>query len=151
MKVAAAALASQVYVPGDPLDICDITTRSATGAYNEASLGPEDVDVIELHDCFTIAEISHYENLMICPRGEGMNLLENGSTEIGGRIPVNPSGGLQAKGHPLGATGVAQICELTWQLRGEAGQRQVKDARVGLAHTMGGGTGMASSVTILTR
>jgi len=94
--------------------------------------------VIELHDCFTIAEIFHYENLGLCEKGEGGRLIEEGRTELGGGIPVNPSGGLLAKGHPLGATGVAQIVEVVWQLRGEAGKRQIPDAKVALTHCIGG-------------
>jgi acetyl-CoA acetyltransferase len=103
-----------------------------------SGIGPEDLDLIELHDCFTIAEIFHYENLGLCEKGEGGRLIDEGITELGGKIPVNPSGGLLAKGHPLGATGVAQIVEIVWQLRGEAGKRQVSNARIGLAHCVGG-------------
>lgn len=148
VKMAGAALCSQVYVPDDPTGIDAFTVKAAGLAYEMASCGPEDVDVIELHDCFTIAEISHYENLGLCPRGEGGRLIEDGATEIGGRIPVNTSGGLLSRGDPTGATGVAQVVEIVWQLRGEAGKRQVPDAKVGLTQNL---TGMICSVQVLTR
>jgi len=95
------------------------------------------VDVIELHDCFSINEIISYEALGLCPEGKGGVLAESGATTYGGRWVVNPSGGLISKGHPLGATGLAQCAELTWQLRGQAGERQVPGARRGLAHNLG--------------
>jgi acetyl-CoA C-acetyltransferase/acetyl-CoA acyltransferase len=116
------------------------TERAAQGAYGQAGLGPADVDVVELHDCFTIAEIVATEGLGLVEAGAGGPAAEKGETSLGGRIPVNPSGGLKAKGHPIGATGAAQIAELATQLRGEAGRRQVDGARVGLAHTLGGNT-----------
>ncbi|WP_169986867.1 lipid-transfer protein [Microbispora sp. H10836] len=113
-------------------------TRAAKDrVFAEAGLGIEDVDVIELHDCFSINEILTYEGLGMCPEGEGGKLAESGATTYGGRWVVNPSGGLISKGHPLGATGLAQCAELTWQLRGEAGPRQVEGARVGLQHNLG--------------
>lgn len=139
IKISASVLKSGTYDGG-----CrDITTneqtkRAAKEAYEISGIGPEDLDVIELHDCFTIAEIYHYENLGLCKKGEGGRLIDEGVTELGGKIPVNPSGGLLAKGHPLGATGVAQIVEVVWQLRGEAGKRQIQDARIGLTHCLGG-------------
>jgi acetyl-CoA acyltransferase len=113
-----------------------------------AGCGPEDLDVIELHDCFSIAEICHYENLGLCPKGEGGRLIDEGVTEIGGSLPVNTSGGLLSRGDPTGATGLAQIVEIVWQLRGEAERRQVPDAKVGLTQNL---TGLVSSVLILTR
>jgi len=116
------------------------TERAAQGAYRQAGVGPEDVDVVELHDCFTIAEIVATEGLGLVEPGAGGLAAEKGETSLGGRIPVNPSGGLKAKGHPIGATGAAQIGEIATQLRGEAGPRQVAGARVGLAHTLGGNT-----------
>jgi acetyl-CoA C-acetyltransferase len=121
----------------------DITTLSATvkaarDAYAQAKIKPKDIDVAEVHDCFTINEIIAYEDLGFCKKGEGGKLIQMGETEIGGRIPVNTSGGLKAKGHPVGATGVAQIIELVEQLRGEAGKRQVKNCEWGLAHNVGG-------------
>lgn len=116
-----------------------ITVRSAAEAYEAAGVGPEDLDVIELHDAFTIAELLYYEALGLCERGEAVKLLHSGATSHGGRVVVNPSGGLLAKGHPIGATGVAQAVEVVWQLRGQAGARQVPDARWGLIHATGGG------------
>jgi acetyl-CoA C-acetyltransferase len=116
------------------------TERAAAGAYRQAGRGPEDVDVVELHDCFTIAEIVATEGLGLFEPGMGGPAAEKGWTSLGGRIPVNVSGGLKAKGHPIGATGAAQIAEIVTQLRGEAGPRQVEDARTGLTHTLGGNT-----------
>jgi acetyl-CoA acetyltransferase len=116
------------------------TERAALAAYRQAGVVPQDVDVVELHDCFTIAEILATEGLGLCEPGTGGIAAENGETSLGGRIPVNTSGGLKAKGHPIGATGAAQVAEITAQLRGEAGRRQVEDATVGLTHTLGGNT-----------
>jgi acetyl-CoA C-acetyltransferase/acetyl-CoA acyltransferase len=113
--------------------------RDAAGqAYEEASVGPDEVDVVELHDCFTGAEVLATEALGLVEDGEGGAAAAAGRTSLGGEIPVNPSGGLKAKGHPIGATGVAQVVELTEQLRGEADRRQVEAAVVGLAHNLGG-------------
>ncbi|MBF6350168.1 lipid-transfer protein [Nocardia flavorosea] len=114
--------------------------RAARATYEQAQLGPEDVDVIELHDCFSINEILTYEALGLCGEGEGATLIDAGDTTYGGKWVVNPSGGLISKGHPLGATGLAQCAELNWQLRGLAGGRQVDGARVALAHNVGLGT-----------
>ncbi len=116
------------------------TERAALAAYGQAGLSPRDVDVVELHDCFTIAEIVATEGLGLCEPGAGGVAAEKGETSLGGRVPVNPSGGLKAKGHPIGATGAAQIAEIATQLRGEAGARQVEGARIGLTHTLGGNT-----------
>ena len=116
------------------------TERAAAGAYRQAGRGPGDVDVVELHDCFTIAEIVATEGLGFFEPGTGGMAAEKGWTSVGGKIPVNPSGGLKAKGHPIGATGAAQIAEIVTQLRGEAGSRQVEGARTGLTHTLGGNT-----------
>jgi len=112
--------------------------RASAEAYEMAGLGPKDLDLVELHDAFASTEIANIEDLGLCPRGEGGILTQEGATEIGGRIPVNPSGGLLAQGHPLSASGVRQICEITWHLRGQAGKRQVQGAKVGLAHMEGG-------------
>lgn len=133
----------------------NIGTRMARKAYEVAGVGPKDLDVIELHDAAAPAEIIDYEDLDLCAVGEGGPLLESGATELTGRIPVNPSGGLLSKGHPIGATGCAQLVEVFWQLRGEAGERQVKDgkAKVGLTHNGGGnvrGEAAAMAVHILT-
>ena len=131
----------------------DITSRAAQEAYEKAGIGPDGIDFAEVHDCFTIAEILRVEGLGLCKRGEMVRWIEEGVNEIGGRKPINPSGGLLGKGHPLGATGVAQIREVVLQLRGKAGVRQIQGARVGLAHNRGGsvtGTeGAACTVTIL--
>jgi acetyl-CoA acetyltransferase len=117
----------------------EITVRGAKQLYEEAGIGPEDVDLAEVHDAFAIAELLYYEALGFCARGDAAKLLEDGETSLGGRIPVNPSGGLLAKGHPIGATGVAQIVEIVRQLRGQCGDRQVEGAKVGLTHCTGGG------------
>jgi acetyl-CoA acetyltransferase len=117
----------------------EITVRGAKQLYEEAGIGPEDVDLAEVHDAFAIAELLYYEALGFCARGEAAKMLEDGDSSIGGRIPVNPSGGLLAKGHPIGATGVAQIVEVVRQLRGQCGDRQVEGAKVGLTHCTGGG------------
>ena len=117
----------------------EITVRGAKQLYEEAGIGPEDVDLAEVHDAFAIAELLYYEALGFCAQGDAAKLLEDGETSLGGRIPVNPSGGLLAKGHPIGATGVAQIVEIVRQLRGQCGDRQVDGAKVGLTHCTGGG------------
>jgi acetyl-CoA acetyltransferase len=129
----------------------DVSRRAGQQAWNITGYGPADIDVVEMHDCFTIAEIVRLEGLGVVPLGEGAKWTENGDTSIGGKLPVNPSGGLLSRGHPVGATGVAQICELTWQLTDRAGGRQVDDANVGLAYCKGGtvsGTD-GGSVTVL--
>lgn len=136
-----------------PLTGFGATAPAAAAAYEASGIGPEDVDVVELHDAFSVGELLHYEGLGLCPKGEGARLARDGDTELGGRVPVNVSGGLISKSHPVGATGVAQFAELTWQLRGEADGRQVEGARVGLAHSQGG-TGLeagATCVTLLSR
>ncbi|WP_332813841.1 thiolase C-terminal domain-containing protein [Ramlibacter sp.] len=111
--------------------------RNARTVYEKAGLGPEDLDVVETHDCFSVAELLAYESLGLCAEGESGKLIDDGSTRIGGRLPVNPSGGLIGKGHPLGATGLSQVAEIVTQLRGEAGARQVEGAKVGLTSNMG--------------
>ncbi len=127
--------------------------QTAKKAYEMAGVGPEGLDVVEVHDASAPAEIFLYEELGLCPRGEGGRLIDEGVTALGGRLPVNPSGGLLAKGHPVGATGIAQIAEIFWQLRGEAGRRQVARAKVGLTQNAGGsvrGENAALSVHIFT-
>ncbi|MEU0034616.1 MULTISPECIES: lipid-transfer protein [unclassified Streptomyces] len=136
------ASGSCIDVVGQPM-----SREAARQVYERAGLGIEDVDVVELHDCFSINELLTYEALGMCGEGESGKLVESGATTYGGRWVVNPSGGLISKGHPLGATGIAQVAELVWQLRGEAGGRQVADARVGLAHNIG--LGGAAVVTLL--
>jgi acetyl-CoA acyltransferase len=137
VRILGAALTSDIDDPAYNEQTMDHVERASRLVYERAGRGPGDLDVVEVHDCFSVAEIVSYEALGLCAEGEGGRLIEEGATRIGGRIPVNTSGGLLAKGHPLGASGVAQICELTTQLRGEAGQRQVSGARTGLACNMG--------------
>jgi acetyl-CoA C-acetyltransferase len=120
---------------------------AAKTAYDMAVVTPDDVDVAEVHDCFTIAEIIAYEDLGFCPEGKGGTLAENGETRLGGRLPVNTSGGLKAKGHPVGATGTAQAYEMYLQLTGQADKRQVKNAKTGLTHNVGG-SGATATVHI---
>jgi acetyl-CoA C-acetyltransferase len=120
---------------------------AAKTAYDMAAVKPEDVNIAEVHDCFTIGEIIAYEDLGFCPAGEGGKLVESGKTRLGGKIPVNTSGGLKAKGHPVGATGTAQAYEIYMQLTGQADKRQVKDTRVGLTHNVGG-SGATATVHI---
>jgi acetyl-CoA C-acetyltransferase len=133
----------------------DVTTVGATlsaakAAYQQAKVTPQNIDFAEVHDCFTINEIIATEDLGFCKKGEGGKLVQSGETQMGGRIPINTSGGLKAKGHPVGATGAGQIVELVEQLRGEAGARQVKGAETGLAHNVGG-SGSTVAVHILSR
>jgi acetyl-CoA acetyltransferase len=117
----------------------ELTARGALEAYEMAGLGPEDIDVAEIHDAFTIAELMYYEAFGFCARGAAYGLLSSGETSLGGKRPVNPSGGLLSRGHPVGATGVAQAVEVVRQLQGRAGAHQVEGARVGLTHATGGG------------
>lgn len=124
--------------------------KAGEEAYKNAGLTPKDIDVMEVHDAFTIAEILVYEMLGLAEKGRGVDLIRNGVTTFNGEIPVNPSGGLKSKGHPIGATGVGMVAEIYWQLRGEAGQRQVPDAEVGLVENHGG-TGATSVVAIFSR
>ncbi|MBK7519940.1 MAG: thiolase family protein [Gammaproteobacteria bacterium] len=142
VRIRASALTSDPYSERNltmpDFDTC--TTNAANQAYEMAGVGPRDLDLIELHDCFATAELMHYENLGLCPRGEAGRLIDDGDTWAGGRIPVNLSGGLLSKGHPIGATGIANIHELTLHLRGEAGARQQAGARLGLAHVIGLGS-----------
>ncbi len=114
-----------------------MTERASRAVYEQAGLGPTDVQVIELHDCFSTNELITYEGLGLCAEGEGEKLVEDDSCTYGGRWVVNPSGGLLSKGHPLGATGLAQCAELVWQLRGQAEKRQVEAAKVALQHNLG--------------
>ncbi len=128
----------QKYMINDLLD-GEITVRTSRRAYEAAGIGPEDLDLVECHDAFTISELMYYEAFGLCPVGESHKLIAEKETSIGGRIPVNPSGGLMSRGHPVGATGVAQGVEIMWHLQGMAGDRQVAGAKVGMAHVTGGG------------
>ena len=128
-------------------DVNNCTRNAAKEAYEMAGLGAEDIDLVELHDCFATAEILHYDNLGLCEDGGAGRLIDDGDVALGGRIPVNVSGGLLSKGHPLGATGIANIYEVSTHLRGEAGGRQVEGARIGLTHVIG--LGSACGIHIL--
>jgi acetyl-CoA acetyltransferase len=147
--VAASVLTSDPWQERNPtmFDINTLTRAAAKEAYAKAGIGPEDLTQVELHDCFATAELLHYENLGLCGEGEAGKMIDEGQTRIGGKIPVNASGGLLSKGHPLGATGVANIVEIVWHLRGEAGARQVEGSKVGLAHVIG--LGSACTINII--
>ena len=127
----------------------DMSAAAARQVYQQAGIGPDDVDVVELHDCFTTNELISYEALGLTPEGTAERFIWDGDNTYGGRVVTNPSGGLLAKGHPLGATGLAQCAELTWQLRGQAGPRQVEGARIALQHNIG--LGGACVVTMYER
>ena len=152
--VKASVLRSETYTPGHTflgavIGPQQMTTDTARAAYEAAGIGPEDIDLVQCHDAFSIEELEYYELLGFCRPGEGESLLESGATEIGGRIPFSTDGGLIARGHPGGPTGLAQLWETTLQLRGEAGKRQVEGARTGLCHLVGGGS--VAICTILQR
>jgi acetyl-CoA acyltransferase len=142
IKVRASVLTSDPWQERDLVmpDVNSCTRLAAKKAYEMAGLGPDDIDLVELHDCFATAEILHYENLGLCADGEAGRMIDEGQTALGGRIPVNVSGGLLSKGHPLGATGIANIYEVAAHLRGEAGKRQVEGARIGMTHVIGLGS-----------
>jgi len=124
-----------------------LTRNAAKQAYEQAGVGPDDLDLVELHDCFATAELVHYDNLMLCEEGGAVDFFESGATWRDGSTPVNVSGGLESKGHPIAATGIANVWEVATHLRGEAGDRQIEGARVGLAHVIG--LGSACGVHIL--
>ncbi len=149
VRVKASALTSDPWQERDLVmpDVNTCTRRAAKTAYEMAGVGPEDIDLVELHDCFATAEILHYENLGLCGDGEAGKMIDEGATALGGKVPVNVSGGLLSKGHPLGATGIANIYEVSTHLRGEAGKRQVEGARLGLTHVIG--LGSACGIHIL--
>jgi len=130
-------------------DVNTLTRMAAQQAYEKSGIGPEDLDLVELHDCFATAELLHYENLGLCADGEGGRMIDEGLVFHGGKIPVNVSGGLLSRGHPLGATGACGIAEVVWHLRGQAGGRQVEGAKTGLAHVIG--LGSACTVHIMKR
>ncbi|ANS32228.1 thiolase (plasmid) [Rhodococcus opacus] len=151
-KVHAVGLVSGAVEVDDDINAEDVSRRAGEQAWELSGIGPDDIDVVEMHDCFTIAEIVRLEGLGLVPRGEGAHWTQQGLTSLGGKLPVNPSGGLLSRGHPVGATGVAQAVELTWQLRNEAGGRQVEGARTGLAYCKGGtvsGTDGGSVTTLV--
>ena len=151
VKVRASVLTSDPWQERDLVmpDVNTCTRKAAAAAYEMAGVAPDDIDLVELHDCFATAEILHYENLGLCGDGEAGRLIDEGEVALGGRVPVNVSGGLLSKGHPLGATGIANIYEVSTHLRREAGQRQVENARLGLTHVIG--LGSACGIHILER
>ena len=148
VRVKASVLTSDPWTDRDLVmpDVNTCTRLAAKKAYEMAGIGPADLSLVELHDCFATAEILHYENLGLCKDGEAGRMIDQGETALGGKIPVNVSGGLLSKGHPLGATGIANIYEVATHLRGEAGKRQVSNARLGLTHVIGLGSACAVHV-----
>jgi acetyl-CoA acyltransferase len=147
VRVRACALVSgRDREPGEP----GAAERASQAAYEQAGVDPGDLDVVELHDAAAPAELMTYEELGLCKAGQGPALLASGATALGGRVPVNPSGGLLSRGHPIGATGCGQLVELTEQLRGRCGQRQVEGARMALAHNGGGFLGTDAAATVVT-
>ena len=149
VEIAAQAMATDTATTWeDPIQLvgADMTQRAARQAYEAGGIGPEDVDVVELHDCFTVNEVITYEGLGLCEEGGATAFVDAGDNTYGGRFVVNPSGGLMSKGHPIGATGLAQCYELVNQLRGRAEQRQVRGAKVALQHNLG--LGGAAVVTL---
>jgi acetyl-CoA acetyltransferase len=149
VKVSASVLTSDPWEEACQVlpNVNTLTRNAATKAYETAGVSPSDLDLVELHDCFATAELVHYDNLMLCPEGEAVAFFESGATWRDGSTPVNVSGGLESKGHPIAATGIANIWEICTHLRGEAGSRQIEGARVGLAHVIG--LGSACGVHIL--
>jgi acetyl-CoA acyltransferase len=151
VKVSASILTSDPWQESCQIlpDVNTLTRNAATQAYEAAGIGPEDLDLVELHDCFATAELVHYDNLMLCEQGGAVDFFESGATWRDGSMPVNVSGGLESKGHPIAATGIANVWEVCHHLRGEAGDRQIENAKVGLAHVIG--LGSACGVHILER
>jgi acetyl-CoA acyltransferase len=150
IRVRASEMTSNPFTPREDAitDFNMVTRLCAKNAYERAGVGPEDINLIELHDCFATAEMVHYENLGLCAEGDAGILLDSGATSMGGRIPVNMSGGLLSKGHPLGATGIANLYEVSLHLRGEAGARQVPGAKIGLTHVVGGAPDLGSCCVV---
>jgi acetyl-CoA C-acetyltransferase len=150
VKIIGTSQASDIFAVHGRNNICTFQSSvyAAKKAYTQAGISAEDIDVAEVHDCYTIAEILAIEDLGFVKKGEGGMAIDNKITTLDGKIPVNPSGGLKAKGHPVGATGVAQIAEIVLQLRGDAEKRQIKNAKIGLAHNVGG-AGASCVVTLL--
>ena len=148
VKITASVLTSDPYTEASQVqpDVNTLTRNAAAKAYETAGVGPEDLDLVELHDCFATAELIHYDNLGLCEPGAAGEFIDSGAPFRDGATPVNVSGGLISKGHPIGATGVANVFEVTTHLRGEAGDRQIPDAKVGLAHVIGLGSACAVHV-----
>jgi acetyl-CoA acetyltransferase len=142
VKISASVLTSDPWEEACQVlpNVNTLTRNAAKQAYEQAGIGPEDLDLVELHDCFATAELVHYDNLMLCEEGGAVDFFESGAPWRDGRLPVNVSGGLQSKGHPVSATGIANIWEICHHLRGEAGDRQIEGAKVGLAHVIGIGS-----------
>ena len=151
VKVAASVLTTDPWQEACQVlpDVNTLTRNAAKQAYEQAGVGPDELDLVELHDCFATAELVHYDNLMLCEEGGAVDFFNSGATWRDGRMPVNVSGGLQSKGHPIAATGIANVWEICHHLRGEAGDRQIEGAKVGLAHVIG--LGSACGVHILER
>ena len=149
VKVSASVLTSDPFQEACQVlpDVNTLTRQAAATAYEQAGIGPEDLDLVELHDCFATAELVHYDNLQLCEPGGAVDFFKSGAPWRDGRLPVNVSGGLQSKGHPIAATGIANIWEIATHLRGEAGDRQIPGAKVGLAHVIG--LGSACGVHVL--
>ncbi len=139
IKISASVLTSDPYEEACQVlpNVNTLTRNAAKQAYEQAGIGPEDLNLVELHDCFATAELVHYDNLMLCEEGGAVDFFKSGAPHRDGRLPVNVSGGLQSKGHPIAATGIANIWEICHHLRGEAGPRQIEGAKVGLAHVIG--------------
>lgn len=139
VKISASVLTSDPWVDSGQVqpDVNTLTRMAADTAYEQAGIGPQDLDLVELHDCFATAELLHYDNLRLCEPGGAGEFIDSGAPWREGKIPVNVSGGLLSKGHPIGATGIANIYEVTTHLRGEAGERQIEGAKVGLTHVIG--------------
>jgi acetyl-CoA acetyltransferase len=148
VKISASVLTTDPWVPTGEAqpDVNTLTQLAADQAYRTAGVGPDELDLVELHDCFATAELVHYDNLRLCPPGGAGEFIDSGAPWRDGRTPVNVSGGLISKGHPIGATGIANIYEVATQLRGEAGNRQIDGAKVGLAHVIGLGSACAVHV-----
>jgi acetyl-CoA acetyltransferase len=149
VKIAASVLTTDPWQEACQIlpDVNTLTRNAASQAYEKAGIGPSDLDLVELHDCFATAELVHYDNLMLCEEGGAVDFFQSGAPWRDGKTPVNVSGGLESKGHPIGATGIANVWEVSTHLRGEAGPRQIEGAKVGLAHVIG--LGSACGVHIL--
>ena len=149
VKVSASVLTSDPWQEACQVlpDVNTLTRRAAEQAYAQAGVGPEDLDLVELHDCFATAELVHYDNLGLCERGGAADFFKSGATWRDGSTPVNVSGGLESKGHPIAATGIANVWEVATHLRGEGGDRQIEGAKVGMTHVIG--LGSACGVHIL--
>jgi acetyl-CoA acyltransferase len=146
VKISASVLASDPWTEAaqEFPDVSTVTRNAAVKAYELAGVGPQDLNLVELHDCFAAAELVHYDNLQLCEPGGAIDFFNSGATWRDGKTPVNVSGGLQSKGHPIAATGIANIWEVATHLRNEAGPRQIEGAKVGMAHVIG----LGSSCTV---